>query len=278
MAAIEPFMKAEKPDQAQMDDGKKKLTALLEGDDSLQRESAKIMIPIITDVGMNLLDTEDKIAEVKKKLVGFLGHERDDGSRKRTVGGHRRSDRTAQGRSGHHRDSCRASMRRSTQPPRNSCGPILNRRSPSLPPICRRKSAGVEGFGPVVAAREKLATLKPIRDPGEKRRAIAHLLYHFDAFAGTPTVGRAIWYNFFIAADPKASTTPEGFRFQTADEDHTRPRRAAWHQRVAAVVGLESYVGAAEAQAAEYAKMVQRIRTRIVQEQRNLRVRISRHQ
>ena len=62
---------------------------------------------------------------------------------------------------------------------------------------------------------------------GEKARKIAHLLYHID-----------------------------GWRY--ADKTAAAARKA-WHQRVAAVVGLPEYIRAAEAEATEYAEAAQRL-------------------
>jgi hypothetical protein len=72
---------------------------------------------------------------------------------------------------------------------------------------------------------------------GEKARKIAHLLYHIDA-------------------------NRHGLR-----DEATVAARKAWHERVAAVVGLPEYVRAAEAQASEYADAASRLVAAITEEQ-----------
>src|SRR5206468_8417574 len=72
---------------------------------------------------------------------------------------------------------------------------------------------------------------------GEKARKIAHVLYHIDAHR-------------------------HGLR-----DEATVPARKAWHERVAAVVGLQEYVRAAEAQASEYAEASTRLLAVITEEQ-----------
>ena len=72
---------------------------------------------------------------------------------------------------------------------------------------------------------------------GEKARRIAHLLYHLDAHR-------------------------HGLR-----DEATVTARKAWHDRVAAVVGLQEYVRAAEAQASEYAEASSRLVAVITEEQ-----------
>jgi hypothetical protein len=72
---------------------------------------------------------------------------------------------------------------------------------------------------------------------GEKARKIAHLLYHIDAHR-------------------------HGLR-----DEATVAARKAWHERVAAVVGLPEYVRAAEAQASEYAEAASRLVAAITEEQ-----------
>ena len=73
-------------------------------------------------------------------------------------------------------------------------------------------------------------------DPvGEKARKIAHLLYHID-----------------------------GWRYANAA---AAPARKAWHERVAAVVGLPAYIRAAESEATEYAEAAQRLVSVITEEQ-----------
>jgi hypothetical protein len=72
---------------------------------------------------------------------------------------------------------------------------------------------------------------------GEKARKIAHVLYHIDAH-----------------------------RHAARDEAAVSARKA-WHERVAAVVGLQEYVRAAEAQASEYAEASTRLLAVITEEQ-----------
>jgi len=72
---------------------------------------------------------------------------------------------------------------------------------------------------------------------GEKARKVAHVLYHIDAHR------------------------------HAARDEATVAARKAWHERVAAVVGLQEYVRAAEAQASEYAEAATRLLAAITEEQ-----------
>jgi hypothetical protein len=86
------------------------------------------------------------------------------------------------------------------------------------------------------AAQPASSKAAPGGDPvAAKARKIAHLLYHIDG-----------WRHF----DPTAA-----------------PARKAWHERVAAIVGLPAYIRAAESQATEYAEAAQRLVAVITEEQ-----------
>ena len=112
-----------------------------------------------------------------------------------------------------------------------------------------RLPAGADPAAQVNAAGTNLLTAKfeeaalpaatkaaPGANPaGEKARKIAHLLYHID-----------------------------GWRY--ADKAAAADRQA-WHQRVAAIVGLPEYIHAAEAEATEYAEAAQRLTAVITEEQ-----------
>jgi hypothetical protein len=74
--------------------------------------------------------------------------------------------------------------------------------------------------------------------PGEKARKIAHLLFHIDAW-----------------------------RHNIRNDQTVVADRKAWHERVAAVVGLPAYIRAGEAQATEYAEASQRLLAAITEEQ-----------
>jgi hypothetical protein len=86
------------------------------------------------------------------------------------------------------------------------------------------------------AAQPASSKAAPGGDPvAEKARKIAHLLYHID-----------------------------GWRYADAA---AAPARKAWHERVAAVVGLPAYIRAAESQATENAEAAQRLVAVITEEQ-----------
>jgi hypothetical protein len=120
----------------------------------------------------------------------------------------------------------------------------------------------------VAQARSKLNSLKPIRTPAAKRAHIAHLLYHLDAHVGVAEEARDTWYRQFIP--PQAAKEGEApaatFKMRSADEDLLEGR-IAWHQRVVAVVGLEAYVAAVEAQASQLNQIQQQLQSRIRDEQ-----------
>jgi hypothetical protein len=255
LAALEPLMLSDAPDAAEVDKAKQRLLALLEGEGAIQRESAKIMVPFIADIGANLLDSEEKVAEAKKKLVNLL-----------TLGASSEAE-----------NKSLAAIADLIVPPKSEAGANEIQRVDAL-----IETAAVEMLrsffeeaaakpstdlpADVAQARSKLAALKPIRDADAKRRAIAHLLYHLDAHVSAVGESRAAWYNLFVLGDAKAGTGADSFHFSAVDEE-LRKNRVAWHQRVAAVVGLESYVAAVEAQATQFREMAEQLRSRIGDEQ-----------
>jgi hypothetical protein len=255
LAALEPLMLSDAPDAAEVDKAKQRLLALLEGEGAIQRESAKIMVPFIADIGANLLDSEEKVAEAKKKLVNLL-----------TLGASSEAEKKSL-----------AAIADLIVPPKSEAGANEIQRVDSL--IETAAAEMLRSFfeeaaakpstdlpDDVAQARSKLAALKPIRDADAKRRAIAHLLYHLDAHVSAVGESRAAWYNLFVLGDAKAGTGADSFHFNAVDEE-LRKNRVAWHQRVVAVVGLESYVAAVEAQATQFREMAEQLRSRIGDEQ-----------
>ncbi len=255
LAALGPLMLSDEPDPTKVDEAKQRLLALLGGDDSIQRESAKIMVPFIAEVAANLLDSEEKVAEAKKKLVELLNLGATTEAEKKSL----------------------AATADLIVPPKSEDGANEIQRVDTL-----IETAAVEllrsFFEEAIAkpsidlpadlaqARSKLTALKPIRDAEAKRRAIAHLLYHLDAHVNAVGESRAAWYNLFVLGDAKAGTGADSFHLEAGDEE-LRKNRVAWHQRVAAVVGLESYVSAVEAQATQFKDMIEALRSRIGDEQ-----------
>lgn len=153
-------------------------------------------------------------------------------------------------------------------------------------------SATVELPADVAAARSKLAGIKPIRDPGQKRRDIAHLLYHLDGYLAIDFVkvtdktidgakvqaydgnigARVRWFKLMFPAIAPDDPNDEALGQKEKDEaakklDQVHKERAEWHRRVAAIVGLEAYVKAIEAQASELAMITTRLRPIVAEEQ-----------
>jgi hypothetical protein len=143
-----------------------------------------------------------------------------------------------------------------------------------------------------MAARSKVAGLKPLRDPGQKRRDIAFLLYHLDGYLAIDSVtlaektidgsrvpaydgdisARVRWFKLMFPAiapnDPQDDTLDEKVRADAVKLlDQVHKERAEWHRRVAAIVGLEAYVKPIEEQASELAMMTVRLRPLVAEEQ-----------
>lgn len=142
-------------------------------------------------------------------------------------------------------------------------------------------------------ARARIGAVKILRDPGQKRRDIAHLLYHLDSYlaliyeeksdkgavarhlAPIPPGGgtsRVRWFKLMFPAilekDPDDDNLSEEEKKAAATAlDELYKQRSEWHQRVAAVVGLIAYVTAAEAQATELAAITVRLKPRVLEEQ-----------
>lgn len=249
--SIATEMESDAPNAANVEAGKQKLLELLEGSEALTSSAAPVLIPFIADIGTNLLDSEQRVADARAKLVELL------------------------------------QLRAVTDGEKKALNAIAELMVPIKPLTAETidqtiNTAGMEllraYFEEALAklatdlpleveeARAKLKDLKPIRGPAEKRHNIAHLLYHLDAHAGISKGPRHTWYNAFVAQATKDAAGD--FKMRPADEDLLRDR-IAWHKRVVAVVGLEGYVPVVEAQATEINQQVQEIKKRISEEQKH---------
>lgn len=129
-------------------------------------------------------------------------------------------------------------------------------------------------------ARAKIGSIKPLRSVTQKRKDIAHLLYHLDGYLAIDwvkltekTVGgtkgqyydgniqaRTRWFKLMFpavaAVNPADETLGDEERKNAAlDLDKLHRERADWHKRVAAIIGLKAYVETIEARATEISKL-----------------------
>ncbi len=247
LAAIRPAMTAEPPDLPAIETGRQALLALLEGDKRLAGTAASAIVPYLAAIGTNALETPERLAEAKAKLKELL------------------------------------LLRATTESEEKSLTAMVELLAPLTPPASNdeeskkeqeQREAHIETAAMELlrsyfddalatpstdlpddsaAARAKLRGLKAIREPGEQRRAIAHLLYHLDAHVGINKESRDLWYKATIPPETKpadAIVDPDlnVVRMRATDES-LLSNRELWHQRVAAVVGLENYVLTVEAEA-----------------------------
>jgi hypothetical protein len=272
VAALEPLLKAvtggddpagkfEEPNPATVETGKANVKK------SISSEPGATLAGYIADVGGNLLNSEAEVLDAKKKLLEVM---------------HLRSRTDAETKS-------LTALADLIIPPKPSLGMNATQEeinqaistqfaknvdaaaTESLRAFFEEATAATSDNekdklpGDLAQARAKLAGTKILRDPDEKRRNIAHLLYHLDSNLGGNLETRTAWYKYFVR--PGSEEEAE-FKFPAADEAMLK-NRAAWHARVAAIVGLEAYAAAAEAQANNLNQIAQLLRSQIFDEQSN---------
>ncbi len=246
------------PAADKLEAGKERLLALLTGNEPITSPTAQLLIPFIAALATNALDSEEKIAAAREKLFELLQlRATSDGEKlslKATVDllvpPKPEGMTTEKEQMENNIDIAAIELLRSYFQ-----DAVAKPSTDDLPPD-------------VGQARAKLNALRPVRTPAAKRALIAHLLYHLDAHVGIAKEARDVWYRVFIP--PEAAKEGEapaaGFKMRSADEDLIESR-IAWHQRVAAVVGLETYVAVVEAQATQLNQIQQQLQTRIREEQ-----------
>lgn len=256
LQAIRVEMDKPTPDPVQLEAGKERLKGLLAGDAPLVSANAPLLLPFLIDVGTNLLDDQDKVNLAKAKLVELLLSRATTEAEKKAL----------------------LAIAELLMPPRledEAKAAEQLETNIDTAAIEQLRAYFEDATAPpsandlpenVADARTKLLGLKPIRDAGQKRRAIAHLLYHLDALVGVSKESRDIWYRTFVDGDSKAVPADESYLMRPADEAYLKNRKL-WHQRVAAVVGLKDYVLVVEAQATRLNKIRWEIDARIKQEQ-----------
>jgi len=251
-------MEAAVPDQAKLTSNREALMALLEGDTALLSSQAAKLLPFVADIGTNALDSREKAEAAKARLLELM------------------------------------LLRTGTQAEKDSLTGIVNLMAPAAndDPMKAEEArdSAIDAVGmamlriyfeealaplstedlpdDVATARTRLLGLNPVRDADEQRRKIAHLLYHLDAHVGIPKESRDTWYRTFIvpeALTAAQSAVPE-YKMLPADEAFLE-NRILWHQRVAAVVGLQMYAPVVEDQASKLNRIARDIATRISGEQ-----------
>jgi len=257
LIAIQPEMEAEMPNVDGIKTGRERLTALLEGEDPISGEKAGILIPFIRDIGTNLLDSPENVAAAKEKLLELL-------LMRATTEAEKKSLRATA-------DLMMPPAREENQTEKDQRDQNIDiAASELLRSYFEEASAKLSTDEQASEARNKLAFTGPMRGPEHKRRQIAHLLYHLDAHVGYGSGARWIWYGYFILQQPRdpAAEPPEDevLTLNPPDEIFAK-NRTEWHKRVAAVVGLESYVPIIEEQASQLYDLRQRVNGRIKEEQ-----------
>jgi len=255
-----------------------RLNALLEGDSALKSAEAKEAIPYVVAVGSNLLATQEDVNAAKAKLVELLLARAGTESEKKSVTAladlmvppdpKLAADTPL--------DKIKEAQDRAFE--KNVEATAVELLRSYFEEIVKKQPSNLEKLPEdAVQARSELARKSAIIDPAERRRKIAHLLYHLDGNLGADKDKRDEWYGKFVrsrgAAAPPKEKKEEGK--EEPKEDETLPpadaamleNRAKWHQRVAAIIGLEAYVAAAEAQAADFKSRSETLRKRTLEEQ-----------
>jgi hypothetical protein len=273
---VEQLAKAltqEPADRMAIDAARKRLAELTEGDNAVKAAPAKAIIPYIAAVGGNALENAKDVEEAKAKLLELMNARATTEAERKAA--HALADllvppavkeqpdleatqkaqaaQFAANLDAAAAESLRAYFEEAAAKPTTS---------EKLPPLDfgGTRSALAQYDAP----RDPSQPLRVLRDPGQKRRDVAHLLYHLDAHLGGDAAVRAAWYKTFVRAP--AEDEAEGYKLPAADEALLKAR-ADWHKRVAAVVGLEAYVDAVEIQATNLNRMIPFLRSRIIEAQ-----------
>lgn len=249
--SIATEMEADAPNAANIAAGKQKLLELLEGSEALTSSAAAVLIPYMAEIGTNLLDSEQRVADARAKIVELLQLRAVTNAEKKAL------------------NAIAELMVPLTPLTTETMDQTINTAATELLRAYFEEAQAqlaTELPTDVEEARAKLKDLKAIRGPAEKRRNIAHLLYHLDCHVGISKETRHPWYNSFVSQATKDGAGD--YKMRPADEELLK-NRIAWHQRVVAVVGLEGYVPVVEAQASEIAQQVQEIKKRITEEQKH---------
>ena len=242
LSALNPFLtevKRDTPDKAKIEAGKQRLTReLLEGEQKLTNPEAALLVPYLAEIAGNLLNTPLELAEAKAKLLELLQLRATTESEKKAI----------------------AAIADLMIPRSNEAQAEKAQREQYIDVAATELlRAYFEEAGDKASASP---TQKPLRDPGDKKDKIAHLLYHLDAHLGGTQASRNAWFSYFVTSDAgdKGQALPP---YDVA----LSGKRAEWHSRVVAIVGFETYITAVEAQAAELQKTADRLRGYLLDEQ-----------
>jgi hypothetical protein len=254
-------------------------------DTGLKNPEAAALVPFLADLAANPLETREQIEAAKNRLLELLALRSTTGSEKEAY-------------------VAIADILFAPKPFKEEKDQAKARREVNIDTAGlkmlkayfeeaeAKSSANGEFPADAAAARAKIAALKPIRDPGQKRRDIAHLLYHLDGYLALDYVNpaektidgnkvqaydgdisaRVRWFKLMFSAlapnnpqDESLSAEEKAAAAKQLDQIHKE--RAEWHRRVAAVVGLETYVKSIEAQAGELANTTHKLHGIIAQDQ-----------
>jgi hypothetical protein len=272
---VEQLAKAltkEPADRMAIDAARKRLAELTEGDNAVTAAPAKAIIPYIAAVGGNALENAKDVEEAKAKLLELM-------NARATTEAERKAARaladllvppavkdqpdleaTQKAQTAQFAANLDAAAAESLRAyfEEAAAKPTTSEKLPALD-FGGTRSALAQYDAP----RDPSQPLRVLRDPGQKRRDVAHLLYHLDAHLGGDAAVRTAWYKTFVRVPAEDEAE---FKFPAADEALLKAR-ADWHKRVAAVVGLEAYVDAVEIQATNLNRMIPFLRSRIIEAQ-----------
>ncbi len=264
--------------RTQIDAAVKGLRDVVGGDTGLKSESAATLIPFMVDLAANPLDTKEQIAAAKTRLLELMALRATSESEKRA-------------------NAAIAEILFAPKPFKEESEDARAHREKNIDDAgletlrayfeeAEAKSSATQDLPQEPAqARAKIAGLKLIRDPDQKRRDIAHLLYHLDGYLAlvsedkdekgniTRTIGKRVsWFKLMFPAIVEKDPGNEFLNDEEKKEaqaalDEVYKQRAEWHQRVAAIVGLKAYVPAIEAQATELSQITARLKPIIHREQ-----------
>jgi len=247
------------PDTAKLAANRETLIGMLEGDNGIRHANAANLLPLVAELATNPLDAREKVEAARAKLIELM-------------------DTRAQTQA--EKDSLAAIVSLMTPAPPSGDeakdtevrDTLINTAATALLKIYFEEALAAPSTNDlpdeVASARTKLLGLKPVRAVEEQRRKIAHLLYHLDSHVAPTKSLRDIWYRTFIVPEPLAAslTANPDYKMQSGDEAYLE-NRMLWHNRVAAVVGLQAYGLIVDEQATQLQRIADDVATRMSAEQ-----------
>jgi hypothetical protein len=269
-AAVKPLLdELEKatgnPDPAQVKTAADRIKGLLEGDTAISSAEAKTLILYIASIGGNLLLTPKDVDDAKSKLLELMLDRATTESEKKSLTALADLMIPPDPNLGANATLEDVKAAREKAIAANLDTTALELLRSYFEAAVAKPTAAEKLPDDVGQIRSKLVQSKLLRDAEEKRRRMAHLLYHLDAHLGGAKDRRDEWFKAFLQSK-KDDEKEEAFKLPAADAALLE-NRVKWHQRVAAIVGLQAYIGAAEAQATEFSLLAPMLRTRMIEEQ-----------